>query len=53
MNTTGCPEGCSCSPGCTARHTEEKMEEEISAGPYLIASGIAIVILSIVFKWLF
>ena len=53
MDETGCSEGCSCSAGCTARHTEDKMAEEISAGPYLIASGIVIVILSIVLKWIF
>jgi hypothetical protein len=29
------------------------MTEEISAGPYLIAAGIAIVVLSIIFRWLF
>ena len=31
MGEFKCPESCSCSPGCTARHTEEHMTEEISA----------------------
>jgi hypothetical protein len=43
----------SCSTGCSARHTDEKTEEEISAAPYLIFAGLLIVALSVVVKWLF
>ena len=44
---------CSSSEGCTARHTEEKISEEIAAGPYLVLSGIIIVLASILVRWLF
>lgn len=41
-----------CDRGCAARHTEEKTEEEVAAGPYLLFAAVAIVILSLFVKWL-
>lgn len=47
-------EGCaSASAGCTERLTEERTVEEVDSAPILIFSGIAIVLLSLLFKWLF
>jgi len=44
----------SCSmAGCTARHTEEKLNEEISAGTYLVVAMAMIVACSVLIKWLF
>ncbi len=42
-----------CTTGCTARHTEQKISEEVSAGPYLVLAGIVIVLVSIALKWVF
>jgi hypothetical protein len=42
-----------CSAGCAARRTDEKTAEEVSAGPYLIIAALAIMLLSLAFKWLF
>ncbi len=42
-----------CSAGCTARRTDEKTVEEVSAGPYLIIAALAIIIFSLAVKWLF
>jgi hypothetical protein len=42
-----------CSAGCTARRTDEKTVEEVSAGPYLVVAALAIILLSLAFKWLF
>ncbi|MBI5251700.1 MAG: hypothetical protein HY912_19580 [Desulfomonile tiedjei] len=39
--------------GCTGRHTEEKAEEEIKAGPYLLFAAVMVVIVSLLVKWLF
>ena len=44
---------CSQSTGCTARKTEEKNAEEISAAPYLAFSAAIIILASILVKWLF
>jgi hypothetical protein len=44
---------CSAAPGCTARHTEEKMTEEISAGAYLILAGVIVVLASLAFRFFF
>ncbi|MCA1959992.1 MAG: hypothetical protein LDL33_04270 [Desulfomonile sp.] len=44
----------SCSmAGCTARQTEEKLNEEISAGTYLVVAMIMIIACSILIKWIF
>ncbi len=43
----------SCTTGCTARHTEEEMSDEISAVAYLIIGGVLIVVLSLVIRWFF
>lgn len=44
----------SCSmAGCTARQTEEKVDEEISAGTYLVVAVVLIVACSLLIKWLF
>ena len=42
-----------CSAGCEAGRTDEKTVEEVSAGPYLIIAALAIVLLSLGFRWLF
>lgn len=42
-----------CSAGCSARRTDEKTVEEVSAGPYLIIAALAIILFSLTFKWLF
>ncbi len=42
-----------CSQGCAARHTEEKVDEEVQAGPYLLFAAILIVLVSVAVKWLF
>jgi hypothetical protein len=42
-----------CSAGCSARHTEEKVSEEVAAGPYLAFAGVVIVLVSILLKWVF
>ena len=52
MNELGSCEQCARAGGCTARHTEEKISEEISAGPYLVVSGIIIVVVSIIVRWM-
>jgi len=41
-----------CSTGCAARHTEEKVSEEMQAGPYLLFAAIMIVLVSVAVKWL-
>ncbi len=41
-----------CKSGCAARHTEERTAEEIQAGPYLLFAAIAIVLVSLVVRWL-
>jgi len=44
----------SCSmAGCTARHTEEKLNEEISAGTYLVIAMVMIIACSLLIKWIF
>lgn len=40
-----------CSSGCAGRHTDERAEEEVKAGPYLAFCAIIIVLLSLVVKW--
>ncbi len=42
-----------CTEGCTARYTDERASEEVSAAPYLLVCGIAIVLVSLAVKWLF
>ena len=42
-----------CSTGCAARHTDENTAEEVSAGPYLIIAALAIILISLAFRWLF
>jgi len=42
-----------CSAGCTAQRTEEKTNQEISAGPYLVIAAVAVILFSLAFKWLF
>lgn len=42
----------SCSAGCTSRQTDQKTMEEVSAAPYLLAAGVIIVIVSILYRWL-
>ena len=42
----------SCS-GCTARHTDEHVSEEVSAAPYLLFAAVVVVLASIAVKWLF
>ena len=47
-------DGCvSASSGCTDRMTQERTVEEVDSAPYLIFAGIAIVLFSLAFKWLF
>jgi hypothetical protein len=41
-----------CSQGCAARHTEEKVSEEVQAGPYLLFAAVLIVVVSVAVKWL-
>ncbi|HTY23655.1 MAG TPA: hypothetical protein VMC85_11025 [Desulfomonilaceae bacterium] len=42
-----------CSAGCTARRTDEKTAEEISAGPYLLVAAITVILFSLALRWLF
>ena len=42
-----------CSAGCTAQRTDEKTNQEISAGPYLLIVGKAVTLFSLAFKWFF
>jgi len=42
----------SCS-GCTARHTDEHVAEEVSAAPYLLFATVVVVVASFAAKWLF
>jgi hypothetical protein len=42
-----------CTGGCTERHTGEKIEEEVNAGPYLLFCAVLILVLSALVKWLF
>jgi hypothetical protein len=44
-------DACSAS-GCTSRHTEEKVAEEIKAGPYLLLAAILIILASVLYRWL-
>jgi len=44
----------SCSmAGCTARHTEENLNVEISAGTYLVFAMVMIIACSLLIKWIF
>ncbi len=46
--------GCeSCSAGCTARYTDQRKNEEIGTGLYLLIAGLVIVVLSLVVKLIF
>jgi hypothetical protein len=40
-----------CTSGCTERHTSEKVEEEVSAGPYVLFCAVLIIVLSALIKW--
>jgi hypothetical protein len=42
-----------CSAGCTAQRSDEKANEEISAGPYLLIAAVAVILFSLAFKWFF
>ncbi len=42
-----------CATGCTERHTEEKVTEEASAGPYLVFCAVLITVLCVLIRWLF
>jgi hypothetical protein len=42
-----------CSVGCTAQRTDEKTNQEISAGPYLVIAAVAVTLFSLAFKWFF
>lgn|GEM_PF-877965 len=42
---------CTRSSGCAARHTDEKAEEEISSGPYLLLGAAIILVMTVVLKW--
>lgn len=42
----------SCSSGCTSRHTDESATDENKVAPYLVAAGLIIIVLSIVYRWL-
>jgi hypothetical protein len=44
---------CSAGPGCTGRHTEEEMTEEISSGVYLLVAGIIVVLGALAFRMIF
>ncbi len=39
--------------GCTERHTDEKIAEEVNAGPYVLFCAVLILVLSALIKWLF
>lgn len=43
---------CAQAGGCTARRTEEKNLEEISAAPYLAFCAAIIVLVSLAVRWL-
>ncbi len=43
-------ERCSASTGCTARHTDQRVSEEVAAGPYLLIAGVIIVVFSVILK---
>jgi hypothetical protein len=40
-----------CTGGCTERHTDEKIAEEVSAGPYLLLCAVLILVVSVLIKW--
>jgi hypothetical protein len=40
-----------CTSGCTERHTGEKIEEEVNAGPYLLLCAVLILVASVLIKW--
>ncbi|MGB6065591.1 MAG: hypothetical protein WBG50_12340 [Desulfomonilaceae bacterium] len=42
-----------CATGCTERHTDEKIAEEASAGPYLLFCAVLIIALCALIRWLF
>jgi len=42
-----------CTGGCTERHTDEKIAEEVNAGPYVLFCALLILVLSALIKWLF
>jgi hypothetical protein len=42
-----------CTGGCTERHTDAKIAEEVKAGPYLLFCAVLILVLSAVIKGLF
>ncbi|MDD3474169.1 MAG: hypothetical protein AB7V04_03635 [Desulfomonilaceae bacterium] len=42
-----------CGGGCTERHTPSQINEEIKAGPYLVAAGVLVILISIALKYLF
>ncbi len=50
---TGLHDCGNCGGGCTDRHTPTQMNEEISAGPYLLLAGILFIIISAAIKYLF
>jgi hypothetical protein len=41
-----------CTGGCTERHTDAKIAEEVSAGPYVLFCAVLILVLSALIKWL-
>ncbi|HMK34234.1 MAG TPA: hypothetical protein VK463_04135 [Desulfomonilaceae bacterium] len=45
-------EKCGLGGGCTARHTDERAMEEASAAPYLLFAAIAVVLMSLLVKWM-
>jgi len=46
-------EKCSSSSGCTERLDEKRIDEEIGAAPILIWCAVAIVVFSLLARWLF
>ncbi len=42
-----------CTGGCTERHTDEKIAEEVNAGPYVLFCAVLILVLSALIKWFF
>jgi hypothetical protein len=46
-------EKCSSSSGCTERLDEKRIDEEVSGAPILIWCAVAIVVFSLLARWLF
>jgi hypothetical protein len=45
--------GCESCSGCTGRHTDKQVAEEVSAAPYLLFAAVVVVLASVAAKWLF